>query len=176
MGKEAIKNIIKRNGNKVEFDKKLIFSALEKAFYAMNESDLVLVASLTDQVLNDLVEKSNNETTIHVESVQDTVEEILMKNGHYKVAKAYIIYRETHKSAREEQTIEEIKDGKLTLSTTKREEVFNPELINLRLSKLSFNLNHIDIQSICENSIKQVYKGITKEELNKIVLGSIRKN
>ena len=77
-------------------------------------TDLVLVANLADQVVNEVSERNANLDQLHVETVQDIVEETLMKNGHYKVAKAYIIYRETHKKVRQEKTIEEIKGGKLS--------------------------------------------------------------
>ncbi len=171
---QVIERIIKRNGSVVQFDRKLIFSALEKAFYSENITDLVLVANLADQVVNEITHRSDLSKPISVELVQDIVEEILMKNGHYKVAKAYIIYRETHKKVRQEKTIEEIKDGKLTLSSDVSTEVFDPVYIEKRLNLLSFQLTNIDVSDICSSVIKQVYKGITKDDLNKIVLNSIR--
>jgi ribonucleoside-diphosphate reductase alpha chain len=176
MTQVTIEKVTKRNGHTVNFDKKLIFSALEKAFYSENITDLVLIASLTDQTLNLLISQTNAKTHIHVEDIQDAAEEVLMKNGHYKVAKNYIIYRETHKTVRQEQMIEEIKDGKLTLSSNNTTEIFDPIYIENRIKALSFQLNHIDTDAMCGSVIKQVYKGITKDELNKIVLNSIREN
>lgn len=173
MGIINVKQIVKRNGETVIFEKKRILNALQKAFYTENITDLVLVASLTDQVCNQLTSLKSNDT-ITVEHVQDIVEETLMKNGHYKVARNYIIYRETHQKAREEKIIEEIKGGKLTLSVDKKDELFEPKHIEHRLSKLSFQLKKIDLNAIFSAAIKQVYKGITKEELNKIVLSSIK--
>jgi len=172
--KQVIDKIIKRNGAIVPFERKLIFSALEKAFYSENVTDLVLIANLADQVVNEVTLNNENIENLHVETVQDIVEETLMKNGHYKVAKAYIIYRETHKKVREEKTIEEIKDGKLTLSNEANNEVFDPVYIEKRLHLLSFQLDHININEICSSVLKQVYKGITKDDLNKIVLNAIR--
>ncbi len=171
---QVIDKIIKRNGATVPFDRKLIFSALEKAFYSENVTDLVLIANLSDQVVNEITKRSDLTKPINVEFVQDVVEETLMKNGHYKVAKAYIIYRETHKKVRQEKTIEEIKDGKLTLSSDVSKEVFDPVFIEKRLNLLAFQLPNVDIKAICSSVIKQVYKGITKDDLNKIVLNSIR--
>ena len=171
---QVIDNIIKRNGETVTFDRKLIFSAIEKAFYSENITDLVLIANLSDQVVHEVEARRDASQPLHVELVQDIVEEVLMKNGHYKVAKAYIIYRETHKKVRQEKTIEEIKDGKLTLSTEVDSEVFDPAFIEKRLNLLSFQLENVNIPNICASAIKQVYKGITKTELNKIVLNSIR--
>ncbi len=171
---QVIDKIIKRNGEVVPFERQLIFSALEKAFYSENVTDLVLVANLADQVVNEVSMRSDLSQPLQVETVQDIVEEVLMRNGHYKVAKAYIIYRETHKKVRQEKTIEEIKDGKLTLSSNVSSEVFDPSFIEKRLHLLSFQLENVDVSGICASVIKQVYKGITKDELNKIVLNSIR--
>ena len=95
---QVIDKIIKRNGNVVSFDRQHIFSAIEKAFYSENITDLVLVANLADQVVNEVSLRSDLSQPLHVEVVQDIVEETLMKNGHYKVAKSCIIYRETHKN------------------------------------------------------------------------------
>ena len=39
--------------------------------------------------------------TVDVESIQDLVEKVLIENGHAKTAKAYILYREKRRSARE---------------------------------------------------------------------------
>ncbi len=171
---QVIDKIIKRNGSVVSFDRKHIFSAIEKAFYSENITDLVLIANLADQVVNDVSQRSDLSQPLHVEIIQDIVEEVLMKNGHYKVAKSYILYRETHKKVRQEQTIEEIKGGKLTLSTDSEYETFDPSQIEKRLSLLSFQLQHIDLSLICTSALKQVYKGITKQDLNKIVLNAIR--
>lgn len=171
---QVIDKIIKRNGAIVPFERKHIFSALEKAFYSENITDLVLVANLADQVVNEVSNRADLSQPLHVEVVQDIVEEILMKTGHYKVAKNYIIYRETHQKVREEKTIEEIKDGKLTLSSDVSSEVFDPVYIEKRLHLLSFQLQNIDVNAICQSVIKQVYRGITKDDLNKIVLNSIR--
>ena len=137
--KQVIDKIIKRNGAVVPFERKLIFSALEKAFYSENVTDLVLIANLADQVVNEVSLNCENVENLHVETVQDIVEETLMKNGHYKVAKAYIIYRETHKKVREEKTIEEIKDGKLTLSTEASNEVFDPVYIEKKIALIIFS-------------------------------------
>ena len=95
-----------------------------------------------------------------------------MKNGHYKWLKV-IIYRETHQKVREEKQLKK-SDGKLTLSTDVASEVFDPVYIEKHLHLLSFQLQKIDVSAICQSVIKQVYKGITKDDLNKIVLNSIR--
>ena len=55
-----------------------------QAFFALNQADLVVIANLTDQVVNQIISTIETQGTVHVEVVQDIVEEVLMKNGHYK--------------------------------------------------------------------------------------------
>lgn len=83
--------IIKRNGSVVDYRSEKIIKAMEKAFNGqreMPERDKL-------EVLLQMVEKKlSREGPITVEGVQDLVEQTLMEQGHYNVAKAYILYRE----------------------------------------------------------------------------------
>ena len=83
--------IIKRNGSVTEYRSEKIIQAMEKAFSSQGE------APEQDKLeaLLRLVEKKLPEGKIvTVEGVQDLVEQTLMEQGHYNVAKAYILYRE----------------------------------------------------------------------------------
>lgn len=171
---QVIDKIIKRDGSVVPFDRQFIFTAIKKAFQSDNQTNLILVANLVDQVVNNVAEKADLARPLHVEAIQDIVEEVLMKNGHYKVAKAYIIYREKHKTVRQKQTIEAIQQGEMTLTVNAESEAFDPSLIEKRLRLLSFGLSHIDVPDICHRVIKHVYKNMTKDTLNKVVLNAIR--
>lgn len=87
-----IDKIIKRDGRVVDFDKIRIAQAMNKAFNATGyKKDLDYCNTLTDMVEELLENKKLNKPT--VEQVQDAVEEILIKNGHVKCSKAYILYR-----------------------------------------------------------------------------------
>ena len=74
----------------------------------------------------------------------------------------FIIYRETQKTDRQEQTIEDIKDGRLVLQTsTEGDELFDPEEINNRLNLLSFNLNNININEISDEVYAASIRGLS---------------
>lgn len=88
--------VIKRNGSKVEFDSYKITIAILSAFNETKEGNHEIAQNLTQLIIN----KFNNED-IHVEKIQDIVEETLMQEGFLKTAKAYILYREEHKQQRE---------------------------------------------------------------------------
>jgi len=92
--------IIKRDGTKAEFDKNRIFLAIMKAAEATKEFQEPEAEKITDIVVNYLSKSEQIKAEITVEEVQDVVESALMSSGHWKTAKAYIIYREKRNQAR----------------------------------------------------------------------------
>ena len=86
-----IKNftITKRDGSKDLFSLDKIMNAIVKAFESVQEpADLAIVS----KILNHLDMHDN----ITVEDIQNQVEEALMREGYYKVAKSFILYRQLH--------------------------------------------------------------------------------
>ena len=95
-----IEKIRKRDGTIVDFDKNKIVEAIWKAAHSVGVKDRSLAEGLADQVV-ELLEKSLKPGEIpKVEQVQDLVEKVLVENGHYKIAKAYILYRQKRAEAR----------------------------------------------------------------------------
>ena len=95
-----IEKIRKRNGSIERFIPEKISSAIFKAAVACGGNDFALAQQLCDQVV-ELAEKKYKGKIPEVEQIQDLVEYVLIENGHAKTAKAYILYREKRKSARE---------------------------------------------------------------------------
>ena len=87
------KTVTKRNGDIVEFDLEKIINAVEKANNETKEMKSQEVFILATAVV-EKVEKNDETNNIHVEEIQDIVEEELMLQGHTQTAKAYILYRE----------------------------------------------------------------------------------
>src|SRR5690606_40470179 len=52
------------------------------------------VEELTGQVVSALMRRAGEGRLFHIEDVQDQVELALMRSGHHKVARAYVLYRE----------------------------------------------------------------------------------
>lgn len=96
--------IIKRDGSVVPFQKEKIVWAIFKAANAVGGEDFALSEQLTDQVLQ-IAEQKYPEGIGEVEGIQDIVEKVLIENGHAKTAKAYILYREKRRSARESNAL-----------------------------------------------------------------------
>lgn len=87
-------NIIKRNGKQVRFSLDKIMNAIIKAFESVNEP--TNLGSIS-KVLSHL----DIQEGITVEAIQNQVEEALMREGYYKVAKSFMLYRQQHTDDRE---------------------------------------------------------------------------
>lgn len=96
-----VERIRKRDGRIVPFEQEKITNAIFKAAQAVGGTDRELAKKLSDQVIAIINEKFNSKNIPTVENVQDIVEKVLVENGHYKTAKAYILYREEHKKLRD---------------------------------------------------------------------------
>ena len=96
-----IEKIVKRDGRVVPFDKNKITEAIWKAAQAVGGKDRSRAEFLANEVVK-LLEKQLKPGEIPtVEQVQDLVEKVLVEHGHYKTAKAYILYRALHNQIRE---------------------------------------------------------------------------
>lgn len=94
-----IKAIIKRDGRETAFELQKIADAINKAFIANTKRDNSEYSKfLADKVLYDLEEQQLTAPT--VEQIQDSVERVLIDNGHVRIAKAYIVYRAERTRAR----------------------------------------------------------------------------
>ncbi|WP_026391956.1 ribonucleotide-diphosphate reductase subunit beta [Haploplasma modicum] len=93
------KLITKRNGLTVSFETSKITAAILKAGNQTGEFGEKEAKKLTDEVLL-LVEKNNDYENLTVETVQDTVERVLLDSPYKNTAKAYILYREKRNQAR----------------------------------------------------------------------------
>jgi ribonucleoside-triphosphate reductase len=96
-----IKEIRKRDGRVVPFDREKITNAIWAAAQAVGGKDKKKAERLSDDVMKILDRKYEPGSVPAVEHVQDIVEKVLIENGHAKTAKAYILYREQHKNIRE---------------------------------------------------------------------------
>ncbi len=96
-----IKKVIKRDGRIVNFNRDKIVDSIFRAAVEVGGSDRVLAEELTNKVISVMNQVYPMDTTPSVEEIQDLIEKILVENGHYKTAKAYILYRDEHKRIRE---------------------------------------------------------------------------
>ena len=87
-------NITKRDGSQERFSLDKIMNAIIKAFQSVGQdADLGAISKIISHL--DIYEG------ITVEDIQNQVEEALMREGFYKVAKSFMLYRQRHNEDRE---------------------------------------------------------------------------
>ncbi len=92
----------KRDGSFVPFDRRRIINAVYKAIRAVGQDDRQIAEDVANEVALKLYRTFFKFGNVpHVEQIQDIIEDTLIARGLAEVAKAYILYREKRKQARE---------------------------------------------------------------------------
>lgn len=100
----AIYKVRKRNGAIIDFDISKIELAIKRAVEAIGGNDFKEISSLAKKVVKE-VEKKVGKEIPNVEAIQDVVEQVLVKEGHDKTAKAYILYRQKRIESRAQESV-----------------------------------------------------------------------
>ncbi len=93
--------VLRRNSKEVPWDAGKVEVAIRKAFLNLgfdSEPAVAVALAVVDRV------RALSVTRIHIEEIQDIVQEELMRLGHFKVAEAYILYRAHRRALRETET------------------------------------------------------------------------
>ena len=169
--------VIRREGNVTPFDPGKITVAMAKAFLAVEGQDAKdsariheITGNLTIDVVNALTRRANENAPFHIEDIQDQVELALMRGGHHKVARAYVLYREEHN--REHAAALEAKAAqaaaKPVVNVTMPDGAVQP-LDEGRLSAVVAEavegLTDVDGGRILTEIDRNLYDGITESEL-----------
>lgn len=98
-----ITKVRKRNGEVKDFKEIKISRAIFKAAKACGGTNFEKAKELSSLVTN----KINTSFTdpIEIEDIQDTVEKMLIENGHARTAKKYILYRHQRAEARQQNSL-----------------------------------------------------------------------
>jgi len=98
--------VIKRDGRRVPFDRQKIQNAINGAFQDVKQQDC-MDNSILARVMKYIDVYDVTDKAIAVEKIQDIVERVLMEEGYYNVAKAYIRYRYEHELERQKKKQED---------------------------------------------------------------------
>ncbi len=104
-----ITKIYQRDGTIVPFNQEKITNAIFKAAAEVGGRNKKLAKSLSDKVI-DVLENHFPKTIPSVEEIQDIIEQVLIKNGHDKTAKAFILYRQRRRELREKKENKEVEN------------------------------------------------------------------
>ncbi|MBC2594356.1 ribonucleoside-diphosphate reductase subunit alpha [Ruficoccus amylovorans] len=100
---EMTVRLIRRNRQVVPWDPNKIEVAVRKSFLAL-QMDPAPAVDIAREVTARV--RKLGQAFVHIEEVQDFVQEILMKTGHYKVAESYILYRAHRRRLRELESLD----------------------------------------------------------------------
>lgn len=85
--------VVKRDGKVTDFDLNKIIGAIGKAFEATQKEYTEDILNLLSLRVTAKFQDKMEESQVHVEDIQDSVEAVLEQAGYTDVAKAYILYR-----------------------------------------------------------------------------------
>lgn len=96
--------VIKRDGREVAYDRNKIVVAIQKA-----NDEVDPVDQISEEKIESIVASIENRgyDTMHVEAIQDIIEQKLMAEKKYTLAKTYIIYRYTRELVRKANTTDD---------------------------------------------------------------------
>ncbi|MBB3139535.1 ribonucleoside-diphosphate reductase subunit alpha [Halomonas organivorans] len=175
--------VIKRTGDVVPFDAGKIAVALSKAFIAVEGDNAAtssrvrdFVQRASEGIAQAFLRRMPDGGTVHIEDIQDQVELALMRAGEQKVARAYVLYREEHARARAESGAD-IEKPHPTLNVTAPDGSTRPLDLG-RVETLAFdaceNLSNVDPGKIVEDSLKNLYDGVTVDGVSQALMMTAR--
>ncbi len=96
--------VIKRDGHTVTYDRSKIITAIKKA-----NAEVEPCEKVSDEKIEEIVEsiESKNRPRMLVEDIQDIIEQKLMADGKFVLAKTYIIYRYSRELVRKANTTDD---------------------------------------------------------------------
>lgn len=173
---------IKRNGKVVNYDDTKIKVAITKAFIAdeggtASTSDRIhqQIEELTRQITQVFHRRLPSGGAVHIEDIQDQVELALMRSGHYKVARAYVLYREEHRKARQKE-LQQASDNKALLITMPDGELkpLDTERVNTIVQEACRNLEHVEAEPVIKDAMRNLYNQAKFEDVHKSLIMAAR--
>lgn len=174
--------VIKRNGKLTTYDDSKISVAVTKAFLAVEGGQAAassriheVVANLTAQISQTFQRRMPTGGTIHIEDIQDQVELALMRSEEQKVARAYVLYREERRKAREEEEKYQhvaaginvrLTDGSLT--------PLNGVKLKNTITAACQALTQVEPELILQEALRNLYDGIPADEVAQALIISSR--
>ena len=168
-----IKQIRKRNSAVVSFNPEKIEQAMGKAFREVrSDSDPLKLSSMAEHAVRHLEKTFAEDQIPSVEHVQNAVEDVLMEEGYFDVAKAYIIYRYEHEKIREEkkkEVIEKIeKEGLFITKRNGAKERFSEDKLRAYLLRFTDGIaQDVDIDAIVRQCRLELFDEIETTEVSK---------
>jgi ribonucleoside-diphosphate reductase alpha chain len=177
-------DVIRRNGELARFDAAKIHVAISKAFLAVEGSTSTdsrrireTTDQLTGQVADGLFRRLPDGGTVHIEDIQDQVELALMRNGHHKIARAYVLYREEHARLRQNDEGDATEEGTNRINITMpggRQQALNESQLKTVIDVACVDLSDVDGDIILRETLRNLFDGITEKDVATTLVMSAR--
>ena len=179
----GILKTIKRNGKVTRFDENKIKVAITKAYIAVEGGSAAMsdriheqIDELCLQIIQAFKRRLPTGGSIHIEDIQDQVELVLMRNRQYKVARAYVLYREEHRKARNNQLQQQAKENNIPLILMP-----NGELKPLDLDRMSTivteacrNLDNVSPEPVLKDALRNLFNQAKLQDVHKALIMAAR--
>ncbi|CAM3193040.1 ribonucleoside-diphosphate reductase subunit alpha [Pseudomonas floridensis] len=176
--------VIKRNGTVVAYTDDKITVAITKAFLAVEGGAAAAssrihdtVARLTEQVTATFKRRMPSGGTIHIEEIQDQVELALMRAGEQKVARDYVIYRDSRAKERAVRAPEAEVQAHPSIRITRADGSFAPldmGRLNTIVTEACEGLEEVDAALIQNETLKNLYDGVALKDVNTALVMTAR--
>jgi ribonucleoside-diphosphate reductase alpha chain len=177
----------KRDGRIVPFELARIRRAIENAFRAdlglakgasLDETIDAAIHHITEDVAVEIAGAAGSDSGADVEKIQDLVEVLLMRGGHYTVARCYIVYRAEHTKARAVRTpiLPEEEQARPWLLLENGHRVpLDGAAVRARLAEACAGLEHICLlEELYQEVMRSIFDGITERELTRAMVLAVR--
>jgi len=176
--------VIKRNGTVVPYTDDKITVAITKAFLAVEGGNAAAssrihetVARLTEQVSATFKRRMPSGGTIHIEEIQDQVELALMRSGEQKVARDYVIYRESRSQARKSGAATDIAQPHPSIRVTHLDGSVAPldmGRLDTIIREACESLAEVDGALIQKETLKNLYDGVAQSDVSTALVMTAR--
>lgn len=181
--------VIRRNGKVTSFDRDKIKIAVTKAFLAVEGGEAAAstrvhdtVDQLSAHVEAALTRNKPDGGTFHIEDIQDQVELALMREGHHKVARDYVLYRERRALERAEKTQQTDTSTAATTDTaginvtdaTGKKKPLDIQRLTSVIDDACSNLDNVSAQPIIDETLRNLYDGVPESDVYTAVTMSAR--
>jgi len=174
-------NVVRRTGDVVSFNPNKIAVAITKAYMAVHGQNSMASNSVRDQISNVtqivvsvLKNRRPNGGSIHIEEIQDQVELALMRNGQYEVARSYILYREERTKERAVESVTSPTQPIHFITDGGQRKLLDTNHVYKIIKSACEGLPDVDAKIILDETIKNIYDGVSENELYKSVIFAAR--
>ena len=165
--------LIRRNGQVVPWNEAKIEVAVRKSFLSLHldSTPAVEVARAATDRLN-----VAGQAFLNIEDVQDAVQEEMMRQGHFKVAEAYILYRAHRLRVREDEgevdSSEALQESMIVVTEANGENTFWDGLDlkrRIEFAMIGLDLN-LSAEAIDDELRRSLYPEMTRSDLQKTII------